>query len=95
MLYNQRQQELAVKTGHWAPLVRHDSAPGIPAFRLDLGAARRSASSCWITDAPPCWPAATRRPPPAWLLGGLQDEADQRFRDYQACAAAPASPKQE
>ncbi|MCA0188799.1 MAG: pyruvate:ferredoxin (flavodoxin) oxidoreductase, partial [Proteobacteria bacterium] len=97
MLYNQRQQELAVKTGHW-PLVRHDprqAALGAPPFRLD--SAPPSLPIRQFMDSETRFAMLARSHPEAAarLATAAQDEADRRFRDYQARAAAPASPKQE
>lgn len=97
MLYNQRQQELAVKTGHW-PLVRHDPrqvALGAPPFRLD--SAPPSLPIRQFMDSETRFAMLARSHPEAAarLATAAQEEADRRFRDYQARAAAPASPKQE
>jgi pyruvate-ferredoxin/flavodoxin oxidoreductase len=90
MLYNQRQQEMAVKTGHW------------PLFRFDPRLADAGANPFKLDSAPPSQPIkafmdsetrfamlARSHPEAAERLAtAAQDEADRRYKAYQALAAA-------
>jgi pyruvate-ferredoxin/flavodoxin oxidoreductase len=66
MLYNQRQQDMAVKSGHW-PLFRHDprveEPPAANPFKLDSAAAESAhARLSWTAKrALRCWPGFTRK----------------------------------
>jgi pyruvate-ferredoxin/flavodoxin oxidoreductase len=91
MLYNQRQQEMAVKTGHW-PLFRFDprladsganpSSSIRPAEPADQGLHGQRDPLRHARPQPP----RSRRAPAA----AAQDEADRRYKAYQALAAAHA-----
>ncbi len=97
MLYNQRQQDMAVKTGHW------------PLFRYDPRIAETGGNPFKLDSAPPSLPikgfmesetrfAMLQRSHPEaaqHFLELAQKEAEQRFKTYQAMAQVHADvPKQ-
>ncbi len=92
MLYNQRQQEMAVKSGHW-PLFRFDprlEAAGGKPLQARFGPAEPADQELHgqrdpLRDARPQPPEAAER-----LAAAAQEEADRRFKAYQALAAAHA-----
>jgi pyruvate-ferredoxin/flavodoxin oxidoreductase len=97
MLYNQRQQDLAVKSGHW-PLFRHDprlEASGANPFRLDSAPPSQPIKA--FMDSETRFAMLARSHPEAAerLLAEAQKEADRRFRTYQELAAAPAAASKE
>jgi pyruvate-ferredoxin/flavodoxin oxidoreductase len=88
MLYNQRQQELAVKSGHW-PLFRFDprlaEAGGNP-FKLDSAAPSQPIKAFMESETrfamlQRSHPEAAQR-----FLAQAQREAERRFRTYQDMA---------
>jgi pyruvate-ferredoxin/flavodoxin oxidoreductase len=96
MLYNQRQQDMAVKTGHW-PLFRttRGSKPPAPTPSSSIRPPPASPSGLHgqrnpLRHARPQPPGSR---PPACRRGPA--EADQRYRAYAELAARPAAPKPE
>jgi pyruvate-ferredoxin/flavodoxin oxidoreductase len=89
MLYNQRQQDMAVKTGHW-PLFRFDprlaSAGGNP-FKLDSAAPSRPIKD--FMDSETRFAMLNRSHPEAAqaFLEQAQKDAERRFKAYQELAA--------
>jgi len=88
LLYNQRQQELAVKSGHW-PLVRFDprlaEAGGNP-FKLDSAAPSQPIKALMESETrfamlQRSHPEAAQR-----FLEQAQQEAERRFKTYQELA---------
>jgi len=98
MLYNQRQQDMAVKSGHW-PLFRYDprveEAGGNP-FRLDSAPPTQSIKT--FMDSETRFAMLARSHPDAAerLVAQAQKDADRRYKGYQEIAAAhaPAAPKE-
>jgi pyruvate-ferredoxin/flavodoxin oxidoreductase len=94
MLYNQRQQDMAVKTGHW------------PLFRFDPRLAEAGANPFKLDSAPPSQPIKafmdsetrfamlSRSHPEAAerLLAEAQRDAERRFKTYQELAQGHADP---
>ena len=98
MLYNQRQQDMAVKSGHW-PLFRYDprqEAAGANPFRLDSAPPSQPIKT--FMDSETRFAMLARSHPEAAerLMAEAQKEADRRFKTYQDLAAghAPAAPKE-
>jgi pyruvate-ferredoxin/flavodoxin oxidoreductase len=92
MLYNQRQQEMAVKTGHW-PLFRFDprlADSGANPFKLDSAPPSQPIKA--FMDSETRFAMLARSHPEAAerLAAAAQDEADRRYKAYQALAAAHA-----
>ncbi|WP_298604140.1 pyruvate:ferredoxin (flavodoxin) oxidoreductase [Zoogloea sp.] len=92
MLYNQRQQEMAVKTGHW-PLFRFDprlADSGANPFKLDSAPPSQPIKA--FMDSETRFAMLARSHPEAAerLAAAAQAEADQRYKAYQALAAAHA-----
>lgn len=92
MLYNQRQQEMAVKSGHW-PLFRFDprlEAAGGNPFKLDSAPPSQPIKN--FMDSETRFAMLARSHPEAAerLAAAAQEEADRRFKAYQALAAAHA-----
>ena len=92
MLYNQRQQELAVKSGHW-PLIRFDprlaEAGGNP-FKLDSAAPSQPIKTFMESETrfamlQRSHPEAAQR-----FLEQAQADAERRFKAYQHMAAGHA-----
>jgi len=98
MLYNQRQQELAVKSGHW-PLIRFDprlaEAGGNP-FKLDSAAPSQPIKAFMESETrfamlQRSHPEAAQR-----FLAQAQQDAERRFKTYQELAQGHADkPKKE
>lgn len=89
MLYNQRQQEMAVKSGHW-PLFRHDprlAETGANPFKLDSAPPSQPLRA--FMDSETRFAMLARSHPEAAerLLAEAQQAADRRFQDYQTRAA--------
>jgi len=89
MLYNQRQQDLAVKSGHW-PLFRFDprlAAAGGNPFKLDSAAPSRPIKD--FMDSETRFAMLSRSHPEAAqaFLEQAQKQAEQRFKAYQELAA--------
>ena len=98
MLYNQRQQELAVKSGHW-PLMRFDprlAETGANPFKLDSAAPSVPVKDFMESETrfamlKRSHPEAAQR-----FLKQAQDDAERRFKAYQDMAAGHADvPKQD
>ncbi|MFP5403744.1 MAG: pyruvate:ferredoxin (flavodoxin) oxidoreductase [Gammaproteobacteria bacterium] len=92
MLYNQRQQELAVKSGHW-PLVRYDprlAEAGANPFKLD--SAPPSVPVKDFMESETRFAMLKRSHPEAAqrFLEQAQGEADRRFKAYQDMAQGHA-----
>ncbi|MBC2730258.1 pyruvate:ferredoxin (flavodoxin) oxidoreductase [Thiobacillus sp.] len=88
MLYNQRQQELAVKSGHW-PLFRFDprlEAAGANPFKLDSAAPSQPVKA--FMESETRFAMLQRSHPEAALhfLEQAQKEADRRYKTYQDMA---------
>ena len=92
MLYNQRQQELAVKSGHW-PLIRFDprlaEAGGNP-FKLDSAAPSQPIEA--FMESETRFAMLQRSHPEAaqHFLDQAQQDAERRFRMYQDMAQGHA-----
>jgi pyruvate-ferredoxin/flavodoxin oxidoreductase len=92
LLYNQRQQELAVKSGHW-PLIRFDprlaEAGGNP-FKLDSAAPSQPIKTFMESETrfamlQRSHPEAAQR-----FMEQAQQDAERRFKMYQALAQGHA-----
>lgn len=88
MLYNQRQQDLAVKSGHW-PLFRFDprlEAAGANPFKLDSAPPSQPIKA--FMDSETRFAMLARSHPEAAerLLAEAQKDADRRFKGYQELA---------
>ncbi|WP_296753416.1 pyruvate:ferredoxin (flavodoxin) oxidoreductase [Thiobacillus sp.] len=92
MLYNQRQQEMAVKSGHW-PLFRFDprlaEAGGNP-FKLDSAVPSQPIKAFMESEAR--FAMLTRSHPEAAqrFLEQAQQDAERRFKAYRDLAQKPA-----
>ncbi|HAX42563.1 MAG TPA: pyruvate:ferredoxin (flavodoxin) oxidoreductase [Solibacterales bacterium] len=92
MLYNQRQQEMAVKSGHW-PLFRFDprlaEAGGNP-FKLDSAAPSQPIKA--FMESETRFAMLTRSHPEAAqrFLEQAQQDAERRFKAYRNLAQKPA-----
>ncbi len=92
MVYNQRQQELAVKSGHW-PLFRYDprlKEAGTHPFKLDSAAPSQPIKA--FMESETRFAMLSRSHPEAaqQFMESAQQEADQRFKAYQDMARNPA-----
>ena len=92
MLYNQRQQEMAVKSGHW-PLFRFDprlEAAGGNPFRLDSAAPTQPIKA--FMESETRFAMLTRSHPEAAqrFLEQAQQDAERRFKAYRELAQKPA-----
>ena len=97
MLYNQRQQDMAVKSGHW-PLFRHDprlEAAGANPFKLDSAAPSQPMQAFMDSETRFAMLARSHPDVARRLAVEAQREADQRYRAYQELAARPATSKPE
>jgi pyruvate-ferredoxin/flavodoxin oxidoreductase len=88
MLYNQRQQDMAVKTGHW-PLFRYDpriAASGGNPFKLDSAAPSKPIKD--FMESETRFAMLQRSHPEAaqFFLEQAQKQAEQRFKQYQELA---------
>jgi pyruvate-ferredoxin/flavodoxin oxidoreductase len=88
LLYNQRQQELAVKSGHW-PLFRFDprqAAAGGNPFKLDSAAPSQPIQA--FMESETRFAMLSRSHPEAAqrFLEQAQQDAERRFRAYQEMA---------
>ena len=95
LLYNQRQQELAVKSGHW-PLIRFDprlaEAGGNP-FKLDSAAPSQPIKEFMESETrfamlQRSHPEAAQR-----FMEQAQQDAERRFKMYQDMAGADRNPE--
>jgi len=96
MLYNQRQQELAVKSGHW-PLFRFDprlaDSGGNP-FKLDSAAPSQPIKAFMESETRFAMLARSHPEAAERFLAQAQIDAERRFRMYQELAQGHAeSPK--
>jgi len=94
MLYNQHQQDMAVKSGHW-PLFRYDprlEEAGANPFKLDSAPPSQPIKA--FMDSETRFAMLARSHPEAAerLLAEAQKEADRRFQTYQALAQGHAEP---
>ncbi len=94
LLYNLRQQDLAVKTGHW-PLFRYDpreAERGAHPFRLDSAAPSMPLKA--FTDTETRFAMLFRSHPEAAerFLAEAQKGAEARYRAYQALTQAGKEP---
>ncbi len=97
MLYNQRQQDMAVKSGHW-PLFRHDprlEAAGANPFKLDSAAPSQPMQAFMDSETRFAMLARIHPEVAGQLAAEAQREADRRYRAYAELAARPATPKPE
>ena len=95
LLYNQRQQELAVKSGHW-PLFRFDprlAETGGNPFKLDSAAPSQPIQA--FMDSETRFAMLARSHPEAAqrFLAQAQQDAERRFRTYQDMAGADRNPE--
>jgi pyruvate-ferredoxin/flavodoxin oxidoreductase len=92
MLYNQRQQELAVKSGHW-PLFRFDprlaEAGGNP-FKLDSAAPSQPIKAFMESETRFAMLARSHPEAAQHFLEEAQKEAERRFKAYQDMAQGHA-----
>jgi len=88
MLYNQRQQELAVKSGHW-PLFRFDprlaEAGGNP-FKLDSAAPSQPVKAFMESETRFAMLARSHPEAAQHFLQQAQQDAERRFKMYQDMA---------
>jgi pyruvate-ferredoxin/flavodoxin oxidoreductase len=95
MLYNQRQQELAVKSGHW-PLFRFDprqvETGGNP-FKLDSAAPSQPIKAFMESETRFAMLARSHPEAAQRYADEAQQEADQRYKVYQEMASAERNPK--
>ncbi len=91
MLYNQRQQDLAVKSGHW-PLFRFDprvAAAGGNAFRLDSAAPTQPIRAFMESETRFAMLARSHPEAAGRFLVQAQHEAERRFKVYQEMTLNP------
>ena len=92
MLYNQRQQELAVKSGHW-PLFRFDprqaEAGGNP-FKLDSAAPSQPIKAFMESETRFAMLARSHPEEAQRFLQEAQEDAERRYKAYQEMAAGHA-----
>jgi pyruvate-ferredoxin/flavodoxin oxidoreductase len=92
MIYNQRQQELAVKSGHW-PLIRFDprlEAAGGHPFKLDSAAPSQPIKAFMESETRFAMLQRTHPEAAQGFLEEAQQEADRRFKTYQEMAQGHA-----
>jgi pyruvate-ferredoxin/flavodoxin oxidoreductase len=92
MLYNQRQQELAVKSGHW-PLFRYDprhEAQGGNPFKLDSAAPSQPIKAFMESETRFAMLARSHPEAAQHFLKMAQQDAERRFKAYQDMAAGHA-----
>jgi pyruvate-ferredoxin/flavodoxin oxidoreductase len=88
LLYNLRQQDMAVKTGHW-PLFRHDprlEASGSNPFRLDSAPPSVPLKDFMASETRFAMLTRSHPETAAILAEAAQAEATRRFRGYQGMA---------
>jgi pyruvate-ferredoxin/flavodoxin oxidoreductase len=94
MLYNQRQQELAVKSGHW-PLFRYDprhEAEGGNPFKLDSAAPSQPIKAFMESETRFAMLARSHPEDAQRFLEEAQKEAERRFKAYQEMANTERNP---
>jgi len=92
MLYNQRQQDMAVRTGHW-PLFRVDprlAAEGGNPFKLDSAAPSVPIKAFMESETRFAMLARSHPEDAERFLAEAQKEADRRFKAYQDLAQGHA-----
>jgi len=92
MLYNQRQQEMAVKSGHW-PLFRFDprlEAAGGNPFRLDSAAPTQPIKAFMESETRFAMLARSHPEAAQRFLEQAQQDAERRFKAYRELAQKPA-----
>jgi pyruvate-ferredoxin/flavodoxin oxidoreductase len=92
MLYNQRQQDMAVKTGHW-PLFRYDpriAATGGNPFKLDSAPPSKPIKDFMASETRFAMLQRSHPEAAKHFLELAQKEAEQRFKTYQALAQGHA-----
>jgi pyruvate-ferredoxin/flavodoxin oxidoreductase len=95
MLYNQRQQNMAVKSGHW-PLFRYDPRlkdAGSHPFKLDSAAPSQPIKAFMESETRFAMLARSHPEAAQRFLEAAQQEADQRFKMYQDMASAERNPE--
>jgi pyruvate-ferredoxin/flavodoxin oxidoreductase len=92
MLYNQRQQDLAVKSGHW-PLIRYDprlaEAGGNP-FKLDSAAPSQPIKAFMESETRFAMLQRSHPEDAQGFLQQAQQDAERRFKMYQDMAQSHA-----
>jgi pyruvate-ferredoxin/flavodoxin oxidoreductase len=94
MLYNQRQQELAVKSGHW-PLFRFDprlAETGGNPFKLDSAAPSQPIKAFMESETRFAMLARSHPEAAQHFLEEAQKEAERRFKAYQELASVARNP---
>ncbi len=92
MLYNQRQQDMAVKTGHW-PLFRYDpriAASGGSPFKLDSAAPSLPIKDFMASETRFAMLQRSHPEAAQHFLEQAQKEAERRFKTYQELAQGHA-----
>ncbi|MDA8129350.1 MAG: pyruvate:ferredoxin (flavodoxin) oxidoreductase [Betaproteobacteria bacterium] len=92
MLYNQRQQDLAVKSGHW-PLFRFDprlAEAGANPFKLDSAAPSQPVKAFMESETRFAMLARSHPEAAQQFLERAQQEAERRFNAYRDMAQRPA-----
>ena len=92
MLYNQRQQEMAVKSGHW-PLFRFDprlEATGGNPFKLDSAAPTQPIKAFMESETRFAMLARSHPEAAQRFLEQAQQDAERRFKAYRELAQKPA-----
>jgi len=94
MLYNQRQQELAVKSGHW-PLFRYDprhEAEGGNPFKLDSAAPSQPIKAFMESETRFAMLARSHPEDAQRFLEEAQKDAERRYKAYQDMANTERNP---
>jgi len=98
MLYNLRQQDMAVKSGHW-PLFRFDpwlAETGANPFKLDSAAPSQPIKAFMESETRFAMLARSHPEAAQQFMEQAQQDAERRFRTYQEMAQRPADePKKE
>lgn len=88
LLHNQRQQQLAVHSGHW-PLFRHDprlAAAGGNPYKLDAAAPSQPIAAFMASETRFAMLGRSHPQAAQDFLEAAQREAERRYADYQALA---------
>ena len=97
LLYNQRQQELAVKSGHW-PLVRFDprlAEAGANPFKLDSPAPSQPIQAFMESETRFAMLARSHPDAAQRFLAAAQEAAERRFKAYHDMALRQDRPEGE
>jgi pyruvate-ferredoxin/flavodoxin oxidoreductase len=97
LLYNQRQQELAVKSGHW-PLIRYDprlAETGGNPFKLDSAAPSQPIQAFMESETRFAMLARSHPEAAQRFLEQAQQDAERRFKAYQEMALRQDRPEGE